>query len=230
MAGVEKECLDAFCFGKKEEALKLLSKLPSPETITDSRDFWKGPTLVHHAARHGWEDVCKLLVEKYNCQPTTVDDGGYSPLHVACFSGKKAVVKYLLSLPSILRRTNDKNNFGRTPLHLVCFWRKIAIVEILLETNLANVAEEDEFGLTPFEFLSECGYNVLSGVANKIDWSTQLKVGSFFNVFLVGNTAAGKSTLAATMLELTRVDPTQHGRISNVQELTAGVVPTRCDG
>ena len=230
MADVEKECLDAFCFGKKEEALKLLPKLCSPDTVRDSRDAWKGYTLVHHAAYNGWEDLCKLLVEECNCEPTTADDKGWRPLHLACFFSREAVVKYLISLPSVLRRINDKDNMGQTPLHLACFLGNLAIVEILLETNSANLAEENIFGCSPFEALSNKCYCMLSGVANKIDWNTQLRVKSFFNVFLVGNTAAGKSTLAATMLELTRDAPTQHGRISKVKELTAGVVPTQCKG
>ena len=72
-------------------------------------------------------------------------------------------------------------------------------------------------------------YDIVKILALKIDWSTQLPVKSFFSVFLVGNSGAGKSTLAATMLELTRY-PTQHGRVSNVEGLTAGIVPTQCPG
>ena len=231
MAGVEEKIL--FRFGNKEKTLKLLPKLRSPETIRNCCYPWRGYTLVHHAAWNGWEDVCKLLVEKYNCEPTAVDADGSSPLHVACAFcfGNEAVVKYLVSLPSVLRRINEKDNYSRTSLYTVCSQDNLAILEILLETNLVNIAEGNTLGrMTPFQILSEYGYNVLSRVANKIDWSPQLNVKSFFNVFLVGNTAAGKSTLAATMLELTRYIPTQHGRISNVKELTAGVVPTQCKG
>ena len=208
----------------------LLPKLRSPESTRNSYCRWEGSTLLHFAVRRGWEDVCKLLVEKYNCRPTTVNDDDQSPLHVACLLGNEAIVKYLLTIPSVLRRINDKDNRGQTPLLLACLRREFAIAVILIETNLVNITEENTFGRTPFEILCKDGYNALSRVANKIDWSTQLKVGSFFNVFLVGNTAAGKSTLAATLLELTRYVPTQHGRISNVEELTTGIVSTQCEG
>ena len=68
MAGLKEKCLDAFRSSeKKDEALKLLRKLRSPETIRDSCDVWQGDTLVHHAVRRGWEDVCKLLIEELKC-------------------------------------------------------------------------------------------------------------------------------------------------------------------
>ena len=230
MARVKKECLDAFCCGNKEEVLKLLPKLRSPESIRDSGEGWEGCTLLHHAVYHGWEDVCELLVEQYNCDPTIVSDSGNSPLHIASACGKKASVKYLLSLPSVLRRIKDKDNEGDTPLHLACLYGEFAVIEILLETNSVNITEENNLGLTPVEMLRHYSYNMFIQLADKIDWNTQLLVKSFFNVVLVGNSAAGKSTLAAVMLELTRAPPTQHGRISNVKELTAGMVPTQCKG
>ena len=93
---MEEECLDAFRYGKKEEALKLLPKLSNPETVIDS--YWDSSTLMHHAARHGWGDVCKLLVEKYNCEPTAVNYRHWSPLHFACWGGKENLVKYLITL------------------------------------------------------------------------------------------------------------------------------------
>ena len=231
MSDVELDCLDAFHSGEKAQVLQLLPKLRRPETIRESRrGSWDGCTLVHYATIHGWEDVCKLLVEKYNCKPTTVDDSGMSPLHVACLLGKEASLKYLLSLPSVLRRIDDKDSLGRTPLHWACYCHNFALVEILLGTSSVNITKEDKSGCTPFKILSKYGYSGLNRVGNKVDWSTQLQGKSFFNVFLVGNSGAGKSTLKAAMLELTRYAPTQHGRIAFDEELTAGVVPTQCKG
>ena len=230
MAGVEKDCLDAFYYENKNEVLKLLPKLRSPETIRDSRYGWEGSTLVQHAAGIGWDDVCKLLVKDYKCDSTTAAENGASPLHTACVFGKVATVKYLISLPSVMRRINDKDKMSNTPLHYACLRCKFAVTEILLETNSVNITEENNEGLTPIEMLRNYSYNKFTRLARKIDWNTQLLVKSYFNVFLLGNSAAGKSTLAAVMLELTRDAPTQHGQISNVKELTAGVVPTQCKG
>ena len=235
---METECLQAFDSGKKEEALKLLPMLTNPETFR--RRHWtqwlalkwnqKDWTLLHYAAWHGWEDVCKLLVEKYNCDPTAVDDCGTSPLHVACIPGHEAAVNYLVTLPSVLRKINNKDTIrGRTPLHYACLRSHHLVIEILLETNAVKINQEDKDGHTPFEICIH-NYDNMNIFAPKIDWSIQLPVKSFFNVFLVGNSGAGKSTLAAAMLELTRHHPTQYGQISNVEELTAGIVPTKCQG
>ena len=76
MFGVKKECLDAFCDRNRGKALKLLPQLRCPESIRDGAEGWKGATLLHHAASNGWVDVCKLLVDEYKCDPTTVDDLG----------------------------------------------------------------------------------------------------------------------------------------------------------
>ena len=229
---MEEECLDAFQFGKKEEALKLLPKLSNPRTVRDSRSFFSGFTLVHHAAWNGWGDVCKLLVEEYNCEPTALDDHWRSPLHIACWRGSEKSVNYLVTLPSVLRRINDNDATRHyTPLHWACEWNHDdSVIKILLETNAVNINEVDKAGRTPLEVLSNYTYGLLNRVASKIDWSTQLPVESFFSVFLVGNSGAGKSTLAAAMLELSHYAPTQHGQISNVEELTAGIVPTQCRG
>ena len=215
--------------------MKLLPKLSNPETFRVSCKIWEGLslklsdwTLLHHAAWHGWEDVCKLLVEKYNCDPTTVDDYGLSPLHVACDSGCETSVKYLLTLPSVLRRINDKDTLhGCTPLHYACLRSHKSVIEILLETNAVKITEVDENGRTPVEICVH-KYDIINLFAPKFDWSTQLRVKSFFSVFLVGNSGVGKSTLAAAMLELSQTIPTQHGLISNVEQLTAGIVPTQC--
>ena len=229
MSGVERECLDAFMVRNKARVLMLLPNLSSPQTVRDSL-YLEGATLVYHAARNGWDDVCKLLVDDYNCSPTTVNDYGSSPLHEACLCGREATVKYLLTLPSVLRRINDKTNDGNTALHLACGYGNIAVIETLLETNSVNITEENNDGLTPIELLRQYRYSTFARLASKIDWKTPLLVKSYFNVFLLGNSAAGKSTLAEVLLELTRATPTQHGRVSNVKELTAGVVPTQCEG
>ena len=231
---MEKECLDAFLYGSREVALKLLPKLSNPETVIDSCN--SGIKLIHLAALRGWGDVCKLLVEEYNCEPTAVDDEGRNPLHVACRYGIEESVKYLVTLPSVLRRINDKDPLnGYTPLHFACMWGVVngsgSVIEILIETDAVNITQEDKYGYTPMEILSKHPYDVLTKVSNIIDWSTQLPCSQvLFSVFLIGNSGAGKTTLAAAMLELTRYAPTQHGQVSNVEELTAGIVPTQSRG
>ena len=55
MADLSNLCLRAFEDGRKEDALRLLSKVEQPH-----------PHLVHFSAMHGWLDVCRQLVENYH--------------------------------------------------------------------------------------------------------------------------------------------------------------------
>ena len=170
---MEEKCLNAFHSEKKEVVLKLLPKLSNPETVRNTRSFLSGFTLVHYASWNGWGDVCKLLVENYNCEPTAVDDNGMSPLHIACRQGSESSVRYLVTLPSVLRRINDKDTtHGRTPLHWACEWGVYnssgSVIWILLETNAVNISEVDKHGHLAWEVLSQHPYWVLNNIASII--------------------------------------------------------------
>ena len=198
MEDVRAKCIHAFQTGNKEKALELLSKVHQPQTITT--EFEKR-TLVHDAAWHGWDDVCKLLVEKYDCDPTAKDGLGKTPLHLACRKGQVSSVNYLLTLPKVLSTINDMDDDGHTPLHIAYYFSRMPVVEILLTIPSVTV-----------------------------DWNKELSVSPSFNVFLTGNSGAGKSTLAAVLIELARSTPSQHGQVSDIKTLTEGVCPIRCGG
>ena len=116
MADLGVLCLRAFEDGHKEDALRLLSKVNQPD-----------PKLVHWSAMNGWQDVCCQLVENYNLSPSykaAIFGYGvmYMPLHLACEYGRVEVVKYLLTLPSVMLIVNecDGVGVGRSALELAC--------------------------------------------------------------------------------------------------------------
>ena len=88
---IEKKCYDAFNYGRKEEALRLLKKIKNPRTVKDSNNF----TLLHCAAYHGWLDAVKQLIYEHQCDPDCEDNSGYTPLSKAEGNGKQSVVDYL---------------------------------------------------------------------------------------------------------------------------------------
>ena len=60
MADLRNRCLRAFEDGRKEDALRLLSKVEQPD-----------PHLVHYSAKHGDGQMsCMQLVENYNLSPS----------------------------------------------------------------------------------------------------------------------------------------------------------------
>ena len=75
------------------------------------------------------------------------DSDGWTGFFVACLSGNKEIVEYLISHPKI--NVNNENNDGRTPLWRACWYGKKEIVKILLKDERVNVNKEDNDGWTP---------------------------------------------------------------------------------
>ena len=94
---VNDQCFDAFNYGRREEALRLLKKVKEPLKVTDSSNF----TLLHCAAYHGWLDVVKQLIIEHQFNPDCKDDDGNTPLTKAIGNGKDDVVEYLTTGESV---------------------------------------------------------------------------------------------------------------------------------
>ena len=229
MADLREQCVHAFRHGDKEIAQQLLPKLSQPYMIVDY-DSWD-MSLIHHAAKHGWDDICQILVEEYDCDPLVFDREGAYPLHWACAVGSVPTVEYLLLLDDVLMRVNDKDVNGDTPLHSACAFARLPVIEFLLSQPDVSITETDNHGRTPIERLTKFNYAVLAEFSKRgMDGDTDIFVQPYFNVFMAGNTEAGKSTLTATMEELAQEIPSQHGHVSGIKSHTAGVSPTQCTG
>ena len=88
---VDRECYDAFNYGRKEEALRLLKQVKDPCTVKSKNNG----TLLHCAAYHGWLDVVKQLINDHQFNPDCMNDYGNTPLMLAKRDGKQPVVDYL---------------------------------------------------------------------------------------------------------------------------------------
>ena len=88
---VADQCFDAFNYGRKEKALRLLKKIKDLRTVKDSNNF----TLLHCAAYHGWLDVVQQLINEHQFDPDCKDNDGNTPLSKARVNGKEDVVLYL---------------------------------------------------------------------------------------------------------------------------------------
>ena len=88
---VEKKCYDAFNYGRREEALRLLKQVKDPHTVKSKNNF----TILHCAAYHGWLDVVKDLINDHQFVPDCKDNDGNTPLSKARSNGKQFVVEYL---------------------------------------------------------------------------------------------------------------------------------------
>ena len=104
--------MKVFQRGDKDEVLKLLPHMH--HKLGSS-----GSELLHYAVQHGWADVCRTLIEQYNCNARETDQDGFSVLHSACLYGHPSVVKYLLTLKSVSATVSYTDRFGFSPVEQV---------------------------------------------------------------------------------------------------------------
>ncbi len=112
----------------------------------------KGARLLW-AAQFGRQDVLESLLEE---DPDLVgfrDGDGYSALHRAAYSGRRAACAGLLSRGAdVAARTED----GWTPLHSACRWNRADCAEELLASG-APVNARTCGGQTPLHLAAFCG-------------------------------------------------------------------------
>ena len=129
---MEDMCYDAFRYGDKEEALRLLKVVKDPREVKDSG----GWTLLHCAARRGWTDIVELLITKYNFDVNSVDNHNQTPVHWASFYGQLNVIKSLCNTGKCDLFIKTKR--GNTPLDIARYWGHHEIVEYL--TNIVTTS------------------------------------------------------------------------------------------
>ena len=108
-------CLKSFVAGEREKAESLLEQVEEPKLLKDEK---KGGTLLHWAARWGWYETVKKLVEHYTFDPMVRSNNGSVPLLFACLGGCLKTIQYLIEHCKCdpMCRRND----GWTPLHSAC--------------------------------------------------------------------------------------------------------------
>ena len=158
--------MKAFERGNKEEAEQLLPRLKDPAIVRTRtwRDFdvvyaTRQVSLLHLAADHGWENVVKVLVTKYNCDINCKDSFGLIPLHYAASSGHLDVVKYLERLCDPM--TTDYE--GCTPLHYACANAHVDVAKYLISEAHCNPSCVNGIGDTPLHLA--CKFHCDSRIA-----------------------------------------------------------------
>ena len=213
--------------------------------------------LAKRAMHHGWLDIVKLLVTKYgydprqdntgllplnrvaekghlelvqylhercNCNINTPGYRGATPLHEAASSGSVKVVEYLVEYGANTIATDDD---GATPLQHACQSnssnRNVPVIKHLLSIPAVRNYYIKE---------SSCSSPLSSAAENDTAVYEQVQVphhvGSFVNIFLLGNSGAGKTTLCQAINDRSRVNiETDGAYVQKVKLLTAGIVPNK---
>lgn len=198
-------------------------------------------TPLHLAASFGHLDVVRYLVDEKGSSPTSSDKFNSTPIHRAAAGGHYDVMNYFIKekqCSSVL-----KNKFGNTPLHLACQKGQAKMVQLLLSFSKDNMMARNQVGRMPLDLTDKA--EILSiFIKNGIDpskgnTSTKFPYLKYWDalslttkIFLLGDLATGKSTLAKTLRGGGFFQEWVTGRFQRVtppDAETTGIIPINFD-
>ena len=103
-------------------------------------------TTLHLMCKLGVLDRVKNLIEMYG-NVEVRDEGGRTPLHIACASGHNNIVEYLINQCGHDKEARDDGQL--TPLFAACLEDQISTVELLTSKLRCKVDARDVNGMTP---------------------------------------------------------------------------------
>ena len=186
-----------------------------------------GWTALLHSADGGHLEVVQHLVKGCGCNVNDRSSAGYTPLHLAARYGHLDVVQYLVAHGAdVMATAND----GATPLHGACQYnynnRNIAVIKYLLSIPvvLNSFANKDGNYSSP---LSRARGDS-AAIYDKFE-RVQIShpVGSFVNIFLLGDAGAGKTSLCHVLKERSSLHIKAGRLVEGVKTHTAGIVPSK---
>jgi len=110
-------------------------------------------STIHQASAKGDLLLVKTLIKNTPSLVSDRDERDVTPLHLACFYGRRPVIMFLLSEGAPIDAVTKS---GYTPL-LWAAWRKQTTVVKILLTNGANVNAKSNKGMTPLHFAVQNG-------------------------------------------------------------------------
>ena len=161
MTDLQRQCIEAFEVGNKQDAERLLPQIEQPADITILPYHVAGVwwytgevSLLHLAAHHGWMDIIVDLITKYKCDTNCKDSHGGTPLHYATGNNHLEVVRYFINEQHCDPMTRDNND--DTPLHYACRKGHLNIAQYLISEAKCNPLHENNDGDTPLHYA--CDY------------------------------------------------------------------------
>ena len=186
-----------------------------------------GNTPLHYACERGSIDIVKFLIVDHHCDPACCGRWGITPLYYACKSGKLDIVRFLVEECHCDPRGKDED--GNTPLHLAALGEHDDVLLFLLSHNPPLKLVNSVIKQLNWHRTTE--HTSLKLLQAFIKCRTEYPLESAFKIFVLGNHAAGKSTLVKVIEnEITSFFGSFAGQWRNISEsavvpLTAGIIP-----
>ena len=175
-------------------------------------------TVLHHASLNGELEMVKFYIEDLNFDADIKGHLEKIPLHYASENGHLDVVQYLVDTHHCNPLCPDKNQ--ETPLHLASTNGHLQVVKYLL---LSGVIDLSQIDTKYFEVLSNAASkNGHTHIASFLD---ETLINMPIKIFVVGDSGSGKSTLVKSLTKKSYFFG-KYRRVSGVQSLTPGIVPT----
>ena len=140
-----------------EHIQELMSNIILREASSLDTGLSQGMTVLHWAAKHGWDKIVQKLLEK-GASLDIRDNVNSTALVLAVVERHTKVVRILLAHGA---STDVRNFTGLPPLMLATFKNQKDLVQILLE-NGAPVDFEDNRGQTALHFAAERGWKEIT--------------------------------------------------------------------
>ena len=165
-----------------------------------------GDTPLHDSCGKGHLEVVQYLIEAHQCKINVFNKLSSTPLHIACRNGHTNVVRYLVENPNCDKTPYEAS--GCTPLHLACKFRRKEVVKCLLtsgkiDPNTPTARGEMPINMTPdpdiITFLIKSGAKPVGRLDILQRFSQNAPLDDVVHMILIGDTEAGKSTLAQAL-------------------------------
>lgn len=124
---------------RNEDIIELLLNRVGPDLEYD---------YVHrrlfHAARKGYADIVKLLLNDKRINPNLQNSNGESPLRIAVTRANTEVIRVLLASDRV--NVNLKNSDGRSLLYSIILRRNTEVIKALLDSKRFDVSLQNDDG------------------------------------------------------------------------------------
>ena len=207
--------------------IKLLVEMNIVDVNTVNRS---GLSAVHIAAVRGHKDILCYLIDNHNCDSNLKDKLGLTPLHYACYHNQIHVVQCLIE--TYRCEVNVTSNILSTPLHQACFKHNWKVVEYLIFSSHADPLihpYQNAYETRPLGIIARYGSERLKETLR--DYFTTnhsqmiVPVEKVLQVFLLGDSGAGKTTLATNLEKRDGVWFGYFREVKGIESPTAGIIP-----